>query len=203
MSISGELGGEVELFSDKFVGVARSNRSFPAILFYEEMNVKQSSTFVGIRNPNGVIDVNITDGDLTLNFGNVSVFGNIFNGTLGMKTKQPTNDPNFYSENTIEHDWDWNWGFSTNSIVTARTEVRVDAEQSTPELQVEYRNTIEGEIKTVKTGNILIAAGVAVATVAIAGSLLGGAEIGAPILTGFGKAITEFGKLPIFGGATP
>ncbi|RJP50835.1 MAG: hypothetical protein C4557_08905, partial [Anaerolineaceae bacterium] len=203
LSISGESGGEIALFSDKFMGIARSNRSFPAILFYEEMNVKQSSSFMGIRNPNGVVDVNITNGDLTLNFGNRSVFGNIFNGTLGMTTKQPTNDPIFYSEETIVHDWDWNWGFSTNSIVTAHTEVSVDTEKSTPEFHVERRETIEGEIKTVKTGNILLAAGVAVATIAIVGSVLGGVSIGELILAGAGKTIIEIGKLPVFGGVTP
>jgi hypothetical protein len=201
LSISGDSGGEIELFSDKLIGVTRSNRSFPAILFYEEMNVKQSSSFMGIRNPNGMVDVNITNGDLTMAFGNVSIFGNIFKATLGVTTKNPTNDPNFYREDTIAHDWDWNWGFSTNTIVTAHTDVRIM--NSTSEFQEEYRQTTEGEIKTVKTGSILVATGVAIATVAIVGSWLGGAGIGELILTGFGKVITEIGSFPVFGGAMP
>jgi hypothetical protein len=150
-----------------------------------------------------VVDVNITNGDLTLAFGNISIFGNIFNATLGIISKKPTDDPNFYIEDTIAHDWDWNWGFSTNSIVTAQTNVYIDMDKSTSDFQVERRETIEGEIKTVKTGNILLVTGVAIATVAIIGSVLGGASIGDVILVGAGKLITEIGSLPIFGGATP
>ncbi len=175
LSISGEAGLEKNLFSDTFIGVTNINRGIGEIFLYEEQSLKVSNSVMGTRNPSGTVDINITKGDLTLDFGNnLSIFVNVFNGTAGItKTIPDKNNPSIYIEETAALDYDWNWGWMKHSFITSKTTVNIDEEYSNDEFIVENRFTSEGEINTVKTTGVMASAVVVVAAVYGLGLLAG------------------------------
>jgi hypothetical protein len=192
LSISGDANFEKNLFSDKYIGVTNLNRGIGEILCYEEQNLKVSISEMGTRNPNGVVDINVTSGDLTLSMGNYEFFANPFDAAIGITMKTPSiNNPNIYREDTLAHDWDFNWGWTTNSIVTSRTNVTIDTKLSSEGFQVEQRNTVEGEVRTVKTTGIALAtvAVVAFIEVAVGGLTLEGVLVGAASILEGAKGI--------------
>jgi hypothetical protein len=185
LSISGEGNLERNLFSDKFIGVTNVNRGIGEIMFYEEQNLKISNSVMGIRNPKGIVDINVASGDLTLSVGKYELFANPFRATAGVTVKTHNIDnPNSYREDTIAHDWDFNWGWMTNSFVASRTNVAIDTTRSNEEFQVELRETLEGEVRTLKITGIMVATAFAMVIVSAVGAVVGGISIGELILQG-------------------
>jgi len=185
LSISGEASLGSNLFSDTFIGVTNVNRGIGEIMLYEEQNLKISNSVMGIRNPNGIVDINIANGNLTLSVGNYELFANPFRATVGATVKTySTDNPNSYREDTIAHDWDFNWGWMTNSFVASHTNVVIDTTRSNEEFQVELRETLEGEVRTVKTTGIMVTTAFAVIIVSAVGAALGGISIGELMLQG-------------------
>lgn len=189
LSVSGGPSLEIDLFSEKYIGIVNNNHTvleeIPALLFYEEQNLKISNTIKGTRNPNGVLDIDVTNGELTLSVGNYEIFANPFNATIGVTIKTPNIDnPNMYTEDTFCHDYDFNWGWMTNSFVTAHSDVFIDTKQSNEDFLVERRETFEGEIHTVKTTGIMLTTGVVVGVILFVGTWLGGVSVLDGILVG-------------------
>jgi hypothetical protein len=166
LSISGGPELEYNWLSKKYIGMVKHNSGLDrvaALLWYETQNLNLGFSSTATKNPSGIVDANITSGDLTLSFGNYKIFANPWTATTGVTlVEKPNPDATQYTEKTWAHDWDFNWGWSTNTFIYAETGVTVLEDASNDNFLVERREILKGETRTVKPTGITLTAAAAV-----------------------------------------
>jgi hypothetical protein len=145
-------------FSSDYVGLSSGGGSIWKRFFYEKQTIKHTISVTGTRNPNGFIEVDVTEGKTSIELGKLTIYGKPLTAEIGVTIKQEAEDPNHYAENVYALDYGW----MSSSWITARNEVEINEALSTSDFEVKTTETVEGKARKLKgIGPVMVIIGAA------------------------------------------
>ncbi len=157
LSISGGASLlEQDLFSNDYIGLSSGTGGFWKRFFYEKQTVKYSASTTGTRNPNGFVEVDVTEGKTSVELGKLTIYGKPLTAEIGFTIKNINpDDPYHYTEDVYALDYGW----MSSGWITATNKVTIEP-SSTSDFEIKTTETIEGKIRKIKgEGPVMIIVG--------------------------------------------